>query len=105
VARELTKIFETVYRGPLESLAKSAAADEDMARGEITLVIAGAPTAAPSATGAAREPAAQAQLERTVQAALEHLPASKAAALAAEACEVPRAEAYALAVRLAQLRR
>jgi hypothetical protein len=33
------------------------------------------------------------------------LPASKAAALAAEACEVPRAEAYALAVRLAQLRR
>jgi hypothetical protein len=40
-----------------------------------------------------------------VQAALEHLPASKAAALAAEACEVPRAEAYALAVRLAQLRR
>jgi hypothetical protein len=40
-----------------------------------------------------------------VQAALEHLPASKAAALAAEACEVPRAEAYALAVRLSQLRR
>jgi 16S rRNA C1402 (ribose-2'-O) methylase RsmI len=76
-----------------------------MARGEITLVIAGAPTATPSVTGTTREPAAQAQLERTVQAALEHLPASKAAALAAEACQVPRAEAYALAVRLAQLRR
>ena len=105
VARELTKLFETVYRGPLESLAKTAATDVDMVRGEITLVVAGAPTAVAAAAGTAREPAAQAQLERTVQAALEHLPASKAAALAAEACEVPRAEAYALAVRLAQLRR
>ncbi len=105
VARELTKLFETVYRGPLESLAKTATTDVDMVRGEITLVIAGAPTAGEGAPGAAREPAAQAQLERTVQAALEHLPASKAAALAAEACEVPRAEAYALAVRLSQLRR
>jgi hypothetical protein len=73
--------------------------------GEITLVVAGAPDIAPAAEGAPREAGAQAQLERTVQAALAHLPASKAAALAAEACDVPRAEAYALAVRLAALRR
>jgi 16S rRNA (cytidine1402-2'-O)-methyltransferase len=105
VARELTKVFETVHRGTLGGLAARAALDADMSRGEITLVVAGAPDVAPTAEGAPREAGAQAQLERTVQAALAHLPASKAAALAAEACDVPRAEAYALAVRLAALRR
>jgi len=105
VARELTKVFETVHRGTLGGLAARATLDADMSRGEITLVVAGAAVAAPSEEGAPREAAAQAQLERTVQAALAHLPASKAAALAAEACDVPRAEAYALAVRLAALRR
>jgi 16S rRNA (cytidine1402-2'-O)-methyltransferase len=105
VARELTKVFETVHRGTLGGLAARATLDADMSRGEITLVVAGAPDVAPDAEGAPREAGAQAQLERTVQAALVHLPASKAAALAAEACDVPRAEAYALAVRLAALRR
>lgn len=105
VARELTKVFETVHRGTLGVLAARATLDADMSRGEITLVVAGAPDIAPAAEGAPREAGAQAQLERTVQAALAHLPASKAAALAAEACDVPRAEAYALAVRLAALRR
>jgi 16S rRNA (cytidine1402-2'-O)-methyltransferase len=105
VARELTKVFETVHRGTLGGLAARATLDADMSRGEITLVVAGAPDVAPDAEGAPREAGAQAQLERTVQAALAHLPASKAAALAAEACDVPRAEAYALAVRLAALRR
>ena len=105
VARELTKVFETVYRGTLGALAAQAATETDMARGEITLVVAGAPPVAQAAEGLPRDAAAQARLERTVQAALAHLPASKAAALAAEACEVPRAEAYALAVQLAALRR
>ncbi|MFO1426966.1 MAG: hypothetical protein U1F11_08310 [Steroidobacteraceae bacterium] len=45
------------------------------------------------------------QLERVVGAALEHLPASRAAALAATICGATRAEAYAIAVRLAALRR
>jgi 16S rRNA (cytidine1402-2'-O)-methyltransferase len=105
VARELTKVFETVYRGTLGALAARALEDVDMARGEITLVVAGAPAIVGSSEGAPRDAAAQAQLERTVQAALGHLPASKAAALAAEVCDVPRAEAYALAVQLAALRR
>ena len=105
VARELTKVFETVHRGTLALLATQAVDDADMARGEITLVIAGAPPVPQAEGGAPRDAIAQAQLERTVQAALAHLPASKAAALAAEACDVPRAEAYALAVQLAALRR
>ena len=42
MARELTKLHETVYRGALGELALAAAADPNMARGEITLVIEGA---------------------------------------------------------------
>ena len=104
VARELTKMFETVHRGTLGELAARAVDDPDMARGEITLVVAGAPPAARAGEGEPRDPAVQQQLERTLRAALAHLPASKAAALAAAACDVPRAEAYALAVQLAPAR-
>jgi 16S rRNA (cytidine1402-2'-O)-methyltransferase len=104
VARELTKMFETVHRGTLGELAARAVDDPDMARGEITLVVAGAPPADRAGEGEPRDPAVQQQLERTLRAALPHLPASKAAALAAAACDVPRAEAYALAVQLAPSR-
>ena len=104
VARELTKMFETVHRGTLGELAARAVDDADMARGEITLVVAGAPPPERAGEGGPRDPAAQERLERTLRAALAQLPASKAAALAAAACDVPRAEAYALAVRLAPAR-
>lgn len=46
VCRELTKTYEEVKRGPLAELAVWAA---DGVRGEITVVVAGAPPAAPSA--------------------------------------------------------
>lgn len=98
VARELTKLHETVYRGSLATLAIRAQEDADLRRGEITLVVAGAPTSpATASTGA--------DLERIIRAALEHLPASKAAALAAAATGCTREEAYALAVRWAAVRR
>lgn len=98
IARELTKIHETVYRGSLAELSARAVADADVARGEITLVVAGAP--AEGAPAIADE-----DLERIVRAALEHLPASKAAALAAAATGRSRDEAYALAVQWAAVRR
>ena len=101
VARELTKVYETTYRGSLGELAARAAAEADFARGEITVVIAGAPETADEAAGVA-DPAA---LERLVGAALEHLPAAKAAALASAATGVPRKLAYEIAVRLAARRR
>jgi 16S rRNA (cytidine1402-2'-O)-methyltransferase len=47
VARELTKVFETVYRGTLAELAAQARSDSNFSRGEITMVIEGAPRAAP----------------------------------------------------------
>lgn len=99
VARELTKVFETVYRGTLGELAARAAAEEDFRRGEITVVIAGA-EAVPVEESAQRE-----LLERVLQQALAYLPASKAAALAAAVSGGSREEAYALAVRRSAARR
>ena len=99
VARELTKVFETVYRGTLGELAARAAAEEDFRRGEITVVIAGA-EAVPVEESAQRE-----LLERVLQQALAYLPASKAAALAAAVSGGSREEAYALAVRRSEARR
>ena len=43
VARELTKVFETVYRGTLGELAVQARSDANFTRGEITVVMEGAP--------------------------------------------------------------
>src|SRR4051812_8682095 len=42
VARELTKVFETVYRGTLAELAVAARRDSNFTRGEITVVVEGA---------------------------------------------------------------
>lgn len=99
VTRELTKVHESVYRGSLAELAVQAASDPQLSRGEITLVIAGAPEER-------GEPAVSDEaLERVLRAALVHLPASKAAAVAAAATGVPRERAYALAVQWAAARR
>src|SRR4029079_18672987 len=38
VSRELTKVYETVYRGTLQSLSVQARGDTNFTRGEITLV-------------------------------------------------------------------
>ena len=45
VARELTKAFETVYRGTVAALARQAQSDADMKRGELVIVVAGAAVA------------------------------------------------------------
>ena len=45
IARELTELHETVYRGALEQLCAMAAQDANLQRGEITLVVQGAPPA------------------------------------------------------------
>ncbi|MDG9702622.1 16S rRNA (cytidine(1402)-2'-O)-methyltransferase [Streptomyces sp. DH37] len=50
VCRELTKTYEEVRRGPLEELAAWA---EEGVRGEITVVVEGAPAEAPGAVDAA----------------------------------------------------
>jgi 16S rRNA (cytidine1402-2'-O)-methyltransferase len=95
VARELTKVFETVYRGTLAELATLARADSNFSRGEITLVVQGAARAA--ATDAPRV-----QLDATLQVLLAELSPSKAAALAARLTGAKRNEAYSRALELAK---
>ncbi len=91
VARELTKAHETIYRGTLGELAQRAASEENFARGELTVVVHGAP---PSAG------AIDAQLlRRTVALLARELPPGRAAALAAQLTGASRADAYALVMR------
>ncbi len=108
VTRELTKLHESVYRGTLAELAQRAVSEPQFERGEITLVIGGAPSMTDDALGEA-DPVQQAAqrdiLERTLRAALAHLPASKAAAIAAAASGIEREVAYARAVQLSAERR
>jgi 16S rRNA (cytidine1402-2'-O)-methyltransferase len=91
VARELTKIHETIYRGTLGELAARAIADENFQRGEITLVVQGA-------TGATADSVDARELRRTVDILSKDLPPGRAAALAAQLTGATRAAAYALAV-------
>jgi 16S rRNA (cytidine1402-2'-O)-methyltransferase len=53
VARELTKIHETVWRGPLDAAAAHFAAEP--ARGEVVLVVGGAAPPPPADDGAVRD--------------------------------------------------
>ena len=86
VARELTKKFETVYRGSLGELAARAAEDPALARGEIVVLVGGADDAASAAPGVSAE-----QLLRLL---LAELPPSQAAKLAAQITGLPRKELY-----------
>jgi 16S rRNA (cytidine1402-2'-O)-methyltransferase len=97
VARELTKVFETVYRGTLAELAVLARGDANFARGEITLVVEGVAPAAPDAM-------ASASLDETLRVLLSELAPSKAAALAARLTGAKRNVAYARALELASPR-
>lgn len=90
VARELTKAFETVYHGELATLASRAAADADMSRGEIVVVVEGKPDAA----------ADEDDLDRILRILLASLPPSQAAELAAEIAGAPRNACYRRAQEL-----
>ena len=91
VARELTKTHETIYRGTLEELAAQARGDSNFQRGEITIVVHGAP---PSTSTVDPQ-----LLRRTVELLSKELPPSRAAAIAAQLTGATRNEAYALATR------
>ncbi len=91
VARELTKKFETVHRGTLGTLARQAATDADMARGEIVLVVQGA---------VAERSADDAEVERVLRILLEEMPVSQAARVTAQLTGRARKELYERALRL-----
>jgi 16S rRNA (cytidine1402-2'-O)-methyltransferase len=93
LARELTKLHETIYRGSISSVREQLNADPGGAKGEFTLVIAGCQTPAGGD---------QAELRRVLEVLLEELSPSQAASLAAGITGVRRNEAYRLANSLKQ---
>lgn len=90
LARELTKTFEEVRRGTLASLMASV--EEEGARGELVLIVAGA------SEQAEKELHDPEELIR--QLISQGLSPAQAAKHAGKVCKLPRAELYALAVRL-----
>jgi 16S rRNA (cytidine1402-2'-O)-methyltransferase len=94
ISRELTKRFETTYSGTLAELSAAAERDSDMARGEIVIVVSGAPTA-----GTALELNADALL----RALLQELPPSQAAKVAAHLTGGKRSELYEAALQIGRV--
>ena len=94
VARELTKLHETVYRGTLAQLCAVAGHDANLQRGEITLVVQGAPQLAAGAD--------LALMRRALELLVRELPPGKAAAIAAQLAGGRRAQAYELAMQLSR---
>jgi len=90
VARELTKLFETVHACPLGELEAWLEADDNRQRGEFVLMVA------PAAEQAPQREAAQ----HTLRTLLDELAPAQAARLAAKLTLVPRSELYELAVKL-----
>ena len=85
IARELTKLFETVLDGPLAALREQVAADPNQRRGEFVLVIEGAGEDTDAKTAEGR---------RLYARLSEHLPPSTAAKLAADLSGASRKALY-----------
>jgi 16S rRNA (cytidine1402-2'-O)-methyltransferase len=85
LARELTKVFETVLGDSVGSLLEKVRADENQRKGEFVLIVRGAPD-----DGSA----ALAEGKRLFARLKEDLPPSKAAKLAAELSGASRKDLY-----------
>jgi len=96
VVREATKLHETTYRGSLRELLDKSSTDADFSRGEIVLLIGGAP----QAEAAEASSAAAAQLDKVLVALLAELPLKQAARLAAQIMGARDNEAYKRALFL-----
>ena len=98
VAREITKLHETTYRGSLRDLVERAGSDADFGRGEIVLLIAGAPQAPADEEGGADGHGGA--LDRVLKILLAELPLRQAAQLAAQILDARGNEAYKRALQL-----
>ncbi len=90
VARELTKLHETHYRGTAAEVGAAVAADPNASRGEIVIVVA--PPPAPSADDS--------RVRAVLVRLLPHVPLREAVEIAVELTDSNRNAVYALAVAL-----
>lgn len=94
ISRELTKRFETTYSGTLAQLHEAAERDSDMTRGEIVIIVGGAP--APNA-------AIEFDAQTLLRALLAELPPSQAAKVAAHLTGGRRGDLYEEALRIGKV--
>ncbi len=92
VARELTKLHEGVREAALAALAEWAGKDPMAAKGEVVILVAGAP--------ALEGQAANTEAERVLKTLLAELPVKQAAALAAEITGLKKNQLYEQALSL-----
>jgi 16S rRNA (cytidine1402-2'-O)-methyltransferase len=96
VVREATKLHETTYRGTLQSLLDQSRTDADFSRGEMVLLVGGAP----QAESAEEDSAGRARLDKVLIALMAELPLKQAARLAAQITGARDNEAYKRALFL-----
>ena len=94
IARELTKIFESVHACRLADAHEWLAADSNRQRGEFVLIVSGAPAAEDD----------EAEARRVLAALLAELPVKTAVKLAATITGAPRNALYAVALELDKAR-
>jgi len=96
IARELTKLFESIHRCRLDEAGAWLAADANRQRGEFVLIVSGAP--------AAKEQGLPAEAERVLRLLLDEMPLKQSVALAAAITGARKNQLYerALAMRSAQ---
>ena len=91
IARELTKLFESIHTCKLGTAAAWLAADVNRIKGEFVLLVEGAPEAAAADAGAA---------QRALEILLRELPLKQAVKLAAQIGGGGRNELYQLALEM-----
>lgn len=93
--REMTKQFETFYRGSIQEVIAQVRADPNATRGEWVWVFAGGPPA-----GAAGEDSAAGGLSDWLAPLLEQVPLKTAVSIAVKATGWPKNQVYELALSL-----
>lgn len=95
ILRELTKLYESIYRGTVANLLERLQIDNDMCRGEFVLVVEGASPQSDEQVNTLNS-------QQVLSILLEELPIKQAAALAARLTGLPKNQLYKQALTLQQ---
>lgn len=93
VARELTKVYETILTGSASSIVQEMQADANQVKGEFVVLLAGGPAELVS-------PQESLDVDQLLELLLEELPAGKAASIASKVSRMSRKELYGRAMLL-----
>ena len=88
VLRELTKLYESIYRGTVAEILQHMAADSDRSRGEFVVVVAG------KVCDESADALAVLNADKVLAVLLEVLPVKQAAAVAARLTGLPKNQLY-----------